>query len=75
MTPSQEIGAILKKRRNALSLSQSKLAMLAYKEQRHQSLISRIENGSYKEVKFEDVKIILSTLGIDLIKLIKKATQ
>lgn len=75
MTPSQEIGQILKKRRTHLNLSQNKLAMLAYKEQRHQSLISRIENGSYKEVKFEDVKLILLNLGVDLIELIKKATQ
>jgi len=73
MTTTQEIGAILKQKRKDKNLAQHQLAVIAYNEVRYQSLISRVENGAYKDVKFEDVTIILSGLGIDLIELIQNA--
>lgn len=72
MNTAEQIGAILKQKRKDKNLAQHQLAMLAFNEPRYQSLISRVENGGYKDVKFEDVTIILSGLGIDLIELIKK---
>jgi len=72
MNTAEEIGAILKQKRKDKKLAQHQLALKAYNDTRYQSLISRVENGAYKDVKFEDVTIILSGLGIDLIELIKK---
>jgi len=73
MNTAQEIGAILKQKRKDKKLAQHQLAKISYNDVRYQSLISRVENGAYKDVKFEDVTIILQGLGIDLIELIKKA--
>jgi len=72
MTTSQQIGAILKAKRKAKNLTQKQMAILAFNDEKQQSLLSRIENGEYKAVSFEDVTIILSGLGIDLIELITK---
>lgn len=70
-TTAQEIGAIIRQKRKDKNLSQKQLAVLAYNEDRYQSLLSRIENGAYKDVRFEDVTIILQGLGIDLMEIIK----
>jgi len=72
MTTSQEIGAILKSKRKSKNLTQKQLAVLAYNEITYQGLISRIESGTYKEIRFQDVAIILSAFGIELIELIEK---
>ena len=71
-TTSQEIGAILKSKRKAKNLTQKQLAVLAYNDITCQGLISRIESGTYKEIRFQDVTIILAAFGIDLIDLIEK---
>lgn len=73
MTTSKQIGEILKAKRKAKNLTQKQMAMLAFNDEKQQSLLSRIENGEYKAVGFEDVTIILSGLGIDLIELIINA--
>jgi len=72
-TLAHEIGAIIRQKRKDKNLSQKQLAVLAYNEERYQSLLSRVENGAYKDVRFEDVTIILSGLGIDLMELIENA--
>lgn len=69
---SQEIGAILRAKRKVKNLTQKQLAVLAYNDITCQGLISRIESGTYKEIRFQDVAIILSAFGIDLIDLIEK---
>lgn len=69
---SQEIGAILRAKRKAKNLTQKQLAVLAYNDITCQGLISRIESGTYKEIRFQDVTIILAAFGIDLIDLIEK---
>jgi hypothetical protein len=66
----KEIGAILKEKRKAKNLTQKQLAVLAYNEITYQGLISRIESGTYKEIRFQDILIILSAFGIDLMELI-----
>lgn len=71
-TTSQEIGAILRAKRKSKNLTQKQLAVLAYNDITCQGLISRIESGTYKEIRFQDVTIILSTFGIDLMDLIEK---
>lgn len=69
---SQEIGAILRAKRKVKNLTQKQLAVLAYNDITCQGLISRIESGTYKEIRFQDVTIILAAFGIDLIDLIEK---
>ena len=70
MTTTQLIGTILKAKRKAKNLTQKQMAVLAFNDEKQQSLISRIEGGNYKAVGFEDITIILAGLGIDLIQLI-----
>lgn len=70
MTKFKEIGAILKEKRKAKNLTQKQLAVIAYNDITCQSLISRIESGTYKEIRFQDILIILSAFGIDLMELI-----
>ena len=71
-TTAKQIGTILREKRKAKNLTQKQLAKIAYNDELQQSLISRIEGGNYKSVGFEDITIILSGLGIDLIELIEK---
>lgn len=70
MNTSQQIGEILKTKRKSKNLTQKQLAVLAYNEITYQGLISRIESGTYKEIRFQDVTIILDAFGVDLIELI-----
>jgi len=72
MNTSEEIGAILRAKRKSKNLTQKQLAVLAYNDITCQGLISRIESGTYKEIRFQDVTIILSAFGIDLIEIIEK---
>lgn len=72
MTAAQKFGEILKQKRKEKKLSQIGLAIIAYKKPRFQSFISRVESGSYKDLKFEDVTIILEALDVDLISIIEK---
>jgi transcriptional regulator with XRE-family HTH domain len=73
MNAAKEIGSILRAKRKAKNLTQIQISVLAFNDEKRQSLISRIEGGEYKAVGFEDVTVILNSLGIDLIKLILKA--
>lgn len=73
MTTARQIGEIIRQKRKDKNLSQKQLSFAAYNDVKYQSLLSRVENGAYKDVRFEDVTIILSGLGIDLIELITNA--
>lgn len=72
MNTVKQIGEILKSKRTSKNLTQKQTAVLAFNDPKEQSLISRIESGSFKTVSFENITIVLEALGVDLIGLISK---
>jgi transcriptional regulator with XRE-family HTH domain len=73
MTPSKEIGAIIKDRRKTKKLSQKQLSEKIFGDDNHNASISRIEKGEWKNSNFITIYNILNALDIELISLIKNA--
>ena len=66
----KQIGAILKEKRIKKQITQKELAVLCFNDEMYQGFICRVEKGLFKDVRFEDVRIILGIFGIDLMGLI-----
>lgn len=70
-----QIGAILKEIRKNKKLTQKDLSIEMSGNTNLSGLISKIENGFHKEVRFSKVCAILSAMDIDLLKLISSHSK
>jgi hypothetical protein len=69
-TTAKQIGSIIKSKRVEKNLTQKQLAVLCFKQEMYQGFICRVEKGQLKDIRFDDVRLILGIFEIDLMKLI-----
>jgi len=66
LNTAEEIGLIIQQKRKLKKLNQEELSVLAFNTTESKGLVSRIENGKHKNVRFDSIYLLLVALGIDL---------